>query len=172
MYLQESVPEYTIYTLLAICPRTAPEAMILCRNTWFPWLYKNLLLNTRFTHSWPDAMILCTQTWFPWICKNLLLNARFIHSWPDAHERSQRLWCSVRKHDSHGFARTCSWMQDLHIRGQMPQNAPGGQDSLYENMISKDLQETVPECKIYAFLDRCPRTAPEAMIPCTKTWFP
>ena len=139
--LQELAPECKIYTFVGRCPKTAPE-----------------------------VMILCTQTWFPWICKNLLLNARFTHSWPDAHERPQRLWCSVRKHDFHGFARKCSWIQELHILGQMRQNGPRGHDSLHENMISMDLQETAPECKIY--LARYPRTAREAMILCTETWFP
>ena len=30
----------------------------------------------------------------------------------------------------------------------MPQNGPRGHDSLYENMISMDLQEIAPDCKI------------------------
>ena len=60
-------------------------------------------------------------------------------------------------------------MQDLHILGQMPMNGPRGYDALYENMISTDLQESPPEYSIYAFLARCPRMAPEAMILCIKT---
>ena len=45
-------------------------------------------------------------------------------------------------------------MQDLHIRGQMPQNGPSGHDDLYKNMISMDLWESAPESKIYPFLAR------------------
>ena len=48
----------------------------------------------------------------------------------------------------------------------MPQNGPRGHDSLYENMISMELQESAPEYTIYTFLARCPSTAPEAMILC------
>ena len=48
--------------------------------------------------------------------------------------------------------------------GQMPQNGLRGHDSLYENMISMDLQESAPEYTIWTFLARCPRTASEAMI--------
>ena len=63
----------------------------------------------------------------------------------------------------------CKKLEDLHILGQMPKNGPRGHDSLYENMISMDLQESAPEYTIYTFLARCPRTASEAMILFTKT---
>ena len=139
----EKLVRTKIYTFLARCLRTVPE-----------------------------AMILFTKTWFPWICKKVLLNTRFKHSWPNAPERPQRPWFYIRKHDFHGFARKSSWILDLHILGQMPQNGPRGHDSLYENMISMDLQESAPEFKNYIFLARCPRTAPEAMFPFTKPWFP
>ena len=46
-------------------------------------------------------------------------------------------------------------LEDLHVLGQMPKNGPRDHDSLYENMVSMDLQETAPVCQI-------PRTAHSA----------
>ena len=50
----------------------------------------------------------------------------------------------------------CKKLEDLHVLGHMPKNGPRDHDSLYENMISMDLQETAPVCQM-------PRTAHGAL---------